>query len=67
MCRRNGIKYLVISHLFTQWGQKHAPKVMGLRKWGRKTDIWLGHRGGGEAYPQILSLSAGAERCSKEW
>lgn len=30
MCRRAGIKYLEISHLFTQWGCKYAPKVMGL-------------------------------------
>ena len=28
MCDRVGIKYLEISHLFTQWGAKHAPKVM---------------------------------------
>ncbi len=28
MCDRVGIKYLEISHFFTQWGAKHAPKVM---------------------------------------
>lgn len=28
MCDRIGIKYFEISHLFTQWGAKHAPKVM---------------------------------------
>ena len=28
MCDRVGIKYFEISHLFTQWGAKHAPKVM---------------------------------------
>ena len=28
MCDRIGIKYLEIAHLFTQWGAKHAPKVM---------------------------------------
>lgn len=28
MCDRLGIKYLEISHLFTQWGAKAAPKVM---------------------------------------
>lgn len=32
MCRRCGIKYLEISHLFTQWGAKHAPKVIGKEK-----------------------------------
>lgn len=28
MCDRVGIKYFEISHLFTQWGAGHAPKVM---------------------------------------
>ena len=28
MCDRVGIKYFEISHLFTQWGVKAAPKVM---------------------------------------
>ena len=28
MCDRVGIKYLEIAHFFTQWGAKHAPKVM---------------------------------------
>ena len=28
MCNRVGIKYLEISHLFTQWGAAHAPKIM---------------------------------------
>jgi hypothetical protein len=28
MCNRIGIKYLEISHLFTQWGAAHAPKIM---------------------------------------
>lgn len=28
MCNRVGIKYLEIAHFFTQWGAKHAPKIM---------------------------------------
>ena len=28
MCNRVGIKYFEITHFFTQWGAKHAPKVM---------------------------------------
>lgn len=28
MADRQGIKYFEISHLFTQWGAKHAPKIM---------------------------------------
>ena len=28
MCRRAGVEYYEIAHLFTQWGAKHAPKIM---------------------------------------
>ncbi len=28
MCDRCGIKYFEISHLFTQWGASHAPKIV---------------------------------------
>ena len=28
MCNRVGIEYFEISHLFTQWGAEHAPKIM---------------------------------------
>jgi len=31
MCQRVGIKYIEIAHLFTQWGAKHAPKIMGTK------------------------------------
>lgn len=27
MCLKNGVKYFEFSHLFTQWGAKHAPKI----------------------------------------
>jgi hypothetical protein len=29
MCFECGIQYIEMSHLFTQWGAKHAPKIMG--------------------------------------
>lgn len=29
MCERAGIRYFEHSHLFTQWGAEHAPKIMG--------------------------------------
>ena len=29
MCKRTGIEYYEMSHLFTQWGCMHAPKIMG--------------------------------------
>lgn len=28
MCDRSGIEYFEMSHFFTQWGAKHAPKIM---------------------------------------
>ncbi len=28
MCDRCGVEYLEIAHFFTQWGAKHAPKIM---------------------------------------
>ena len=31
MCRRCGVKYFEGSHLFTQWGAEHAPKIMALK------------------------------------
>lgn len=31
LCLRCGMRYFEMSHLFTQWGAAHAPKVMGYR------------------------------------
>ena len=28
MCDRNGVRFFEISHLFTQWGAAHAPKIV---------------------------------------
>src|SRR5690606_37185579 len=28
MCKRNGIQYIEIAHLFTQWGAEFAPKII---------------------------------------
>ncbi|MBS4179363.1 DUF4091 domain-containing protein [Lederbergia citrea] len=28
ICKRNGIKYIEIAHLFTQWGAQFTPKIM---------------------------------------
>ena len=30
MCNRLGVEYFEFSHLFTQWGAQHAPKIMAL-------------------------------------
>lgn len=31
LCNRCGVKYFEFSHLFTQWGAEHAPKIIGIR------------------------------------
>ncbi|WP_243641290.1 DUF4091 domain-containing protein [Xylanivirga thermophila] len=30
LCISNGVEYFEFSHLFTQWGAKHAPKIMAV-------------------------------------
>lgn len=55
LCDRVGIRYFEFSHLFTQWGAKHAPKVEATvqgelrRIFGWETDAT------GEAYQSFLS------------
>lgn len=54
LCRRCGIEYFEMSHLFTQWGAYHAPKIMAekdgvlTRIFGWETDAH------GEAYSRFL-------------
>jgi len=54
MCDRVGVKYLEISHFFTQWGAEHAPKIMATvdgeykRIFGWDTDAH------GEEYKEFL-------------
>ncbi len=55
MCKRVGIKYYEISHLFTQWGCRYAPKIMGynngeyIKLFGWETDAH------GNEYKDFLS------------
>ncbi|UQZ86923.1 hypothetical protein SK3146_06216 [Paenibacillus konkukensis] len=54
LCDKRGIRYFEFSHLFTQWGAKHAPKIMAdvdgeyKRIFGWDTDA------NGEAYRGFL-------------
>ncbi|MCS7458554.1 DUF4091 domain-containing protein [Paenibacillus doosanensis] len=54
LCSKRGIRYFEFSHLFTQWGAKHAPKIMAdvdgeyKRIFGWDTDA------NGEAYRGFL-------------
>lgn len=39
-CLECGIEYFEMSHLFTQWGAKHAPKIMAKDRKGRTKQIF---------------------------
>lgn len=55
MCRKKGIRYFEMSHLFTQWGAKAAPKIMATVK-GKYKQIfgWDTPATGGE-YERFLN------------
>ena len=40
VCRECGIEYFEMSHLFTQWGAKHAPKIVAIDSKGREKKIF---------------------------
>ncbi len=40
LCRECGIEYFEMSHLFTQWGAKHAPKIVATDRKGREKKIF---------------------------
>lgn len=54
MCRRVGVQYYEMSHLFTQWGAKHAPKIVALTDSGTKRIFGWETDAGGEAYRTFL-------------
>lgn len=54
LCRKHGIDHLEISHLFTQWGAEHAPKIIA-RVNGRPERIFgWDTEAAGEAYTAFL-------------
>lgn len=55
MCKKVKIEYFEISHLFTQWGCKHAPKIMGYENNEYKTLFGWETDGHGEEYKGFLS------------
>lgn len=60
LCLKNGIEAFEISHLFTQWGAKHAPKIVATvdgeekRIFGWETDA------GSKEYTEFLEAFASA-------
>lgn len=55
MCRSNGIKYFEFSHLFTQWGAKHAPKIMAVEDRNLKRIFGWDTDASGDEYKNFLS------------
>lgn len=55
MCLSCGVKYFELSHLFTQWGAKHAPKIMAQTGTGYKRIFGWETPATGAAYMNFLS------------
>ncbi len=54
MCERCNIRYFEISHLFTQWGATHAPKII-VKENGRKKKMFGIHTDAtGEEYTRFI-------------
>lgn len=49
-----GIKYFEMSHLYTQWGAKHAPKIMAETSKGYKRIFGWGTNAHGQGYTNFL-------------
>ncbi len=55
MCNECGVEYFEISHLFTQWGAKHAPKIVATDRKGREKKIFGWHtRTSSKKYDEFL-------------
>lgn len=55
MCKRIGIEYYEMSHLFTQWGCKHAPKICAYEKGEYKRIFGWETDASGPEYRSFLS------------
>lgn len=55
MCDELGIRYLEFSHLFTQWGAKHAPKIMAVEDGEAKRIFGWETDAAGEEYGRFLN------------
>ena len=56
MCKQNGIKYFELSHLFTQWGAHHAPKIVATENGIEKKIFGWDTDASGEEYKQFLAV-----------
>ncbi|WP_337950979.1 DUF4091 domain-containing protein [Paenibacillus sp. HWE-109] len=55
MCNRNNVRYFELSHLFTQWGAKHAPKIIAVEDGQTKQIFGWETDATGEAYKSFLA------------
>ncbi|WP_010273431.1 DUF4091 domain-containing protein [Paenibacillus senegalensis] len=55
MCSGLGIQYFEFSHLFTQWGVKHAPKIIAQTEQGEQQIFGWSTDAGGEEYGNFLN------------
>lgn len=58
MCDRIGIKYLEMSHFFTQWGAKHAPKIVANINGEQRKIFGWGTRAAGKKYGAFIDAFA---------
>ncbi len=54
MCRRNGMKYFEISHLFTQWGAEFTPKIIAEENGAKKRIFGWDVRADSPEYAEFL-------------
>jgi hypothetical protein len=55
LCQRMGIKHFEFSHFFTQWGAKHAPKIMAAVNGKEKRIFGWDTDAAGEEYCRFLA------------
>ncbi|MCQ6563225.1 DUF4091 domain-containing protein [Paenibacillus mendelii] len=55
LCNLAGIRYFEMSHLFTQWGAKHAPKIVGTENGVTKRLFGWDTDATGDAYKGFLA------------
>ncbi len=60
MCDRCGVTYFELSHLYTQWGAKNAPKIMATVNGEEKRIFGWETRANGKAYKAFLTEFAAA-------
>ncbi|GAA4858848.1 DUF4091 domain-containing protein [Paenibacillus vulneris] len=55
LCTARGIRYFEFSHLFTQWGAKHAPKIVAVENGERRKIFGWETDANSEAYRSFLT------------